>query len=91
MKRFLLWTGVALGVVAVGFAYANLRTDTYLGRWFAWRASDVDDMRRFPALAVAASGEHRPFRFHVPSPPLTSMTIEGSTGVGDGETTLEGG
>lgn len=36
-------------------------TSSYLGRWFAWRSSDVDDWRRFPSQTIAAAAQ--PFRF----------------------------
>lgn len=53
--------GVAL-MFAAFMAWAYLSTDTYLGRWFAWRASDVADMRRFPARPIAAASNPRPLQ-----------------------------
>lgn len=44
MKVWLASVGVIAVVALLLFGYAHLRTDTYLGRWFAWRASDVGDM-----------------------------------------------
>jgi len=46
-------------------------TSSYLGRWFGWRASDIDDWRRFPSRPIAAAEE--PFRFisHLPMADLT--------------------
>lgn len=75
--RALLWTGASLAALALAFAYAHLRTDTYLGRWFAWRGSDVGDMLRFPSLAIAASSSPRPLPPPAESALLTQpVTVE---------------
>lgn len=65
-------------VLAAAFGYAHLRTDTYLGRWFSWRASDVGDMLRFPGLRVVASSEPRTLPDRAPITPLTEMQVEAS-------------
>lgn len=75
MKRALLWSGVVLALLAGAFGYAHLRTDTYLGRWFAWRASDVGDVDRFPALQIAPSGHPVAFETQEASEPLLDMVI----------------
>ena len=59
--RTVLFSLAGLAVLAAaGMLWAYARTDTYLGRWFAWRASDVGDVARFPARHIAASSEPRP-------------------------------
>ncbi|WKZ30873.1 MAG: serine hydrolase [Candidatus Dojkabacteria bacterium] len=48
-----------LTVLLVGlfttYLYLTTRTDTYIGRWFAWKASDVEDYKKFPAATFIAS------------------------------------
>ncbi|HEX7000483.1 MAG TPA: serine hydrolase [Trueperaceae bacterium] len=78
MSRLLPWAGAVVVVLAAAFGYAHLRTDTYLGRWFAWRASDVGDMLRFPDLRVAASTEPRALPVLASTAPLTDMSVEAS-------------
>lgn len=51
--RFITGFAVALVALAASYFYAAARTDTYLGRWVAWNASDVDDHKLFPARPVA--------------------------------------
>src|SRR5690554_1097148 len=63
MAKALAWVAAALlllGGVVMALAYA--RTDTYLGRWFAWRASDVGDAERFHSRPIASS----PSPWHLP-------------------------
>jgi len=50
--------GIAVLIAAL-IALAYARTDTYLGRWFAWRASDVGDAQRFPSRHIRASSSPR--------------------------------
>lgn len=76
-------------MIVLGFAYADLRTDTYLGRWFAWRASDVGDMYRFPALEIAASDEPRGLHVLSSAPTFTDIHIESAGGAAERPTTLE--
>jgi len=62
MLKVTLWVLAALAVVAGAlFALAYARTDTYLGRWFAWRASDVSDVQRFDSRPIQASTQPQPF------------------------------
>lgn len=61
MLKATLWVIAALAALAgVSFALAYARTDTYLGRWFAWRASDVGDAQRFDNRPIQPSDEPRP-------------------------------
>lgn len=41
--------------ILLGGILSSLSTDTYLGRWFHWRSSDVDDYTRFPSQRVRKS------------------------------------
>lgn len=61
MAKAALWVLAAL-VLAGGalLALSYARTDTYLGRWFAWRASDVGDAARFASRQIARSPTPRP-------------------------------
>lgn len=62
MLKVTLWVLAAIAVLAgVLFVLAYARTDTYLGRWFAWRASDVGDAERFDSRPVQASAQPQPF------------------------------
>lgn len=47
-------------------------TSSYLGRWFAWRGSDVDDWRRFPSRPIESAGQ--PFHFE-PASTAPDLTI----------------
>ena len=73
--RTVLFSLAGLAVLAAaGMLWAYARTDTYLGRWFAWRASDVGDVARFPARHVAASSEPRPLPEDLVDP--ASLTVD---------------
>ena len=37
----------------VGYFALSARTDTFTGRWMAWKSSDVDDYKRFPFEIIA--------------------------------------
>src|SRR5690625_5181121 len=60
-------------------------TSSYLGRWFAWRASDVDDWRRFPSRPIGAA--EQPFRF-VSVSAASDLTIPDPRTDGDRSVTL---
>ena len=69
-KERAAWGIAGVAVLVAGlFALAYARTDTYLGRWFAWRASDVGDAQRFPSRQIRASFSPRVLA----DPPLPRM------------------
>jgi CubicO group peptidase (beta-lactamase class C family) len=35
-------------ILVLAYFMISARTNTYWGRWFAWKASDIDDYQRFP-------------------------------------------
>jgi CubicO group peptidase (beta-lactamase class C family) len=39
---------LVLLVFLASYLYISAQTDTYLGRWFAWKSSDIDDYLLFP-------------------------------------------
>jgi CubicO group peptidase (beta-lactamase class C family) len=43
------------------FLSISCNTQTYIGRWMTWRASDIMDYEKFPSYPFAAS--HSPFKF----------------------------
>ncbi len=54
--------------LAVLYFYTSSRTDTFTGRWVAWRSSHIDDYKLFPHHAI----ENAPPVFHfqpAPEPP----------------------
>ena len=59
IKAALIIVAALLAATLAVLALAYARTDTYLGRWFAWRASDVGDAMRFPYRTVRASSTPR--------------------------------
>lgn len=52
---------IILGIVVCIFLYAQWSTDTYMGRWLKWRASDILDHEKFPKYDLNAS--KKPFYF----------------------------
>ena len=64
-------TGLPVGLLLLATPLLTGCTSSYLGRWFAWRASDVDDWRRFPSRPIAAS--EQPFSFV--ASPAADLTI----------------
>jgi hypothetical protein len=48
MLRWLIVLTIVSGVLAVVYFTVASRTDTFTGRWVAWKSSDVDDFQRFP-------------------------------------------
>lgn len=70
MKPVLIVTIIGLGILVLAYFVIASRTDTFTGRWMAWKSSDVDDYLRFPSHTVgnappvfhfAAGGEAVPF------------------------------
>jgi len=64
---------IFVGVTVAAYFVISSRTDTYLGRWFAWKSSDIDDYQRFPFLAV----DNAPpiFDFNTVDAPLSFDTV----------------
>ncbi len=52
---------ILLGVATCTLLYAQCSTDTYMGRWLKWRASDILDHEKFPHHNFAQS--KAPFHF----------------------------
>lgn len=52
MKYFLIFI-VIVAFLMVGYFALSARTDTFTGRWMAWKSSDVDDYKRFPFEIIA--------------------------------------
>ncbi len=48
-------------IAAISIIYASCSTKTYLGRFVKWRASDVEDYKKFPKYGFEASS--KPFYF----------------------------
>lgn len=48
-----------IGVLVFGILiyFFTLETDTYMGRWFKWQASDIEDYQKFPAFQFKASNQ----------------------------------
>ncbi len=51
--KFFLLIIIIIGLLSVAYLMISARTDTYIGRWFAWKASDIDDYQRFPFHAIS--------------------------------------
>lgn len=43
---------VIAGILLAAYFIISLRTDTFTGRWMAWKSSGVDDYKLFPSRAV---------------------------------------
>ena len=52
---------ILLGIATCTLLYAQCSTDTYMGRWLKWRASDILDHEKFPHHDFALS--KAPFHF----------------------------
>lgn len=76
-------TALVLALVAGYFAVSS-QTDTYLGRWFAWKASDIEDYKKFPKTDIRRSEPQ--FDFEVA---LDSDFGEQKYKYKDGEETLD--
>ncbi|MBT8267449.1 MAG: beta-lactamase family protein [Bacteroidia bacterium] len=46
-----------LFIAAILILYSTLDTNTYIGRFFKWRASDIEDFKKFPSYDFKASTE----------------------------------
>lgn len=60
MKR-LLFVLLSLLLLFVAFLPISCNTNTYVGRWMTWRASDIKDYEKFPAIEFPPS--NHPFHF----------------------------
>jgi CubicO group peptidase (beta-lactamase class C family) len=58
LTRSKFWTRLLIlfvalsGILAAIYLVLVNRTDTFTGRWVAWKSSDVDDIQRFPYRAI---------------------------------------
>ena len=52
MKYVLVVSVIIVSVLAVLYFALSSQTDTFTGRWMAWKSSDVDDYKRFPFHAI---------------------------------------
>ncbi|HMR55849.1 MAG TPA: serine hydrolase [Cyclobacteriaceae bacterium] len=55
------WIGMGVLITLLGLFYVSCSTNTYMGRWMKWRASDVNDYQKFPAFEFLPSPD--PFHF----------------------------
>lgn len=55
MKKILITLVVIGSILIAGYSYLITRTDTFTGRWMAWKSSDVDDYKRFPSHPIENS------------------------------------
>lgn len=58
----LIFLAVALAVL---YFYASSRTDTFTGRWVAWKSSEIDDYKLFPYHTI----QNAPPTFHFQTAP----------------------
>lgn len=52
MKLFLIITIIVVAALTAVYFTVASRTDTFTGRWVAWKSSDIDDYKRFPSLPI---------------------------------------
>lgn len=69
MSRRIIPIALIVGVLATTIlVLGGAFTSSYMGRWFGWRSSDVDDWRRFPSRSILKGTQ--PFGFtEVLNPP----------------------
>ena len=52
MKPLILVIVIVLCVFGAPYFILSIQTDTFTGRWVAWKSSDVDDYKRFPYITI---------------------------------------
>lgn len=55
------WMGIGALTSLLSLFYVSCSTNTYMGRWMKWRASDINDHQKFPAFEFSQSST--PFHF----------------------------
>ena len=50
--KYLIIIVAVLGILTGAYAILAAQTDTFSGRWVAWKSSDVDDYMRFPSIKI---------------------------------------
>ncbi len=62
MKKIMIYTLLCL-LMGMSVAFVSCSTQTYMGRWIKWRASDILDHEKFPFYSFSSSDQ--PFHFIV--------------------------
>ncbi len=52
MKKWQIYPLILLGILTAAYFIISSRTDTFTGRWMAWKSSDIDDYKRFPYQSI---------------------------------------
>ncbi len=76
MKYFLITAVLVVGVLSIVYFVVAQQTQTFTGRWVAWKSSDVDDYKRFPSQPIANATPTFQFKQSSAPPSFDTITYE---------------
>ncbi len=74
--KYLVTLLVIIGVLMGAYFLLAAQTDTFTGRWIAWKSSDVDDYKRFPSLSIENALPAFHFETTNQIPPFENISYE---------------